>query len=227
MLEGQIPQNLENSKFSRKQTNKKKNKEEKKHNEKTEKSIGKGSKKMEGRVDFDDKLSPNEYTAIYGGNLKRSEDQTRFSFFNLDENRQLLVPEKKKVYLRNLTRFQLEMSYFRISRINLSRGSRFNPIGFYNRKYFHAKLFVQFFLFKTTILETQLYNVYSENISVFFFFFQHPKILFNRRLHCFENLSRVSGGIRCSLSNRPQEDESEERREIELLPRGFDQTYAG
>lgn len=132
VLEGQIPQNLENSKFSRKQTNKKKNKEEKKHNEKTEKSIGKGSKKMEGRVDFDDKLSPNEYTAIYGGNLKRSEDQTRFSFFNLDENRQLLVPEKKKVYLRNLTRFQLETSYFRISRINLSRGFRFNPIGFYN-----------------------------------------------------------------------------------------------
>lgn len=111
VLEGEIPQNLENSNFSRKQTKKKKNKEEK-HNEKNEKSIGKGSKKMEGREDFGDKLSPNEYTAIYGGNLKRSEDQTRFSFFNLDENRQLLVPERKKVYLRNLTRFQLEMSYF-------------------------------------------------------------------------------------------------------------------
>lgn len=42
-------------------------------------------------------------------------------------------------------------------------------------QYFHAKLLVQFFLFKTTILETQLYNVYSENISIFFFFFNIQK----------------------------------------------------
>lgn len=97
---------MENSKSLRKQTKKKKNNEknnEKKNNEKKEKSIGKASKKMEGRVDFDDKLLPNEYLAIYGGNLKRSEDQTRFSFLHLDENRQLLVPERKKVYLRDLT----------------------------------------------------------------------------------------------------------------------------
>lgn len=106
MLEGEIPRDMENSKSLRKQTKKKKNNEknnEKKNNEKKEKSIGKASKKMEGRVDFDDKLLPNEYLAIYGGNLKRSEDQTRFSFLHLDENRQLLVPERKKVYLRDLT----------------------------------------------------------------------------------------------------------------------------
>lgn len=127
---------------------------------------------MEGRVDFDDKLSPNEYTAIYGGNLKRSEDQTRFSFFNLDENRQLLVPEKKKVYLRNLTRFQLEMSYFRISRINLSRGSRFNPIGFYN-------IFTQNYLSNFSYLKPQFQKrnctMFILKIFLSFFFFNIQK----------------------------------------------------
>lgn len=106
VLEGEILQNLENSKSLRKQMKKKKNNE--KNNEKKEKSIGKSSKKMEGRVDLDDKLLPNEHLAIYGGNLKRSEDQ-RFSFLNLDENRQLFLPEKKKVYLKNLTCFRLEI----------------------------------------------------------------------------------------------------------------------
>ncbi|XP_031364175.1 uncharacterized protein LOC102681621 [Apis dorsata] len=120
VLEGEILHNMENSKSFRKQTKNKKNNEKsnEKNNEKKERSIGKSSKKMEGRVDFDDKLLPNEHLAIYGGNLKRS-DQIRFSFLNLDENRQLLVPEKKKVYLRNLTCFRLEISYFRISRISI------------------------------------------------------------------------------------------------------------
>lgn len=56
-------------------------------------------------------------------------------------------------------------------------------------------------------------------LEIFLFFF------FDK--HCFENLFRVSGGIRRSISNRSEEDESEERWEIELLPRGFDQTYVG
>lgn len=51
-----------------------------------------------------------------------------------------------------------------------------------------------------------------------FFFFQSTSIASKI---CF------SGGIRRSISNRSEEDESEERREIELLPRGFDQTYVG
>ncbi|XP_061940558.1 uncharacterized protein LOC133667264 [Apis cerana] len=111
VLEGEILQNLENSKSLRKQMKKKKNNE--KNNEKKEKSIGKSSKKMEGKVDLDDKLLPNEHLAIYGGNLKRSEDQ-RFSFLNLDENRQLLLPEKKKVEFG--VQFQIDLKKTKVKK---------------------------------------------------------------------------------------------------------------
>lgn len=159
---------MENSKSFRKQTKNKKNNEKsnEKNNEKKERSIGKSSKKMEGRVDFDDKLLPNEHLAIYGGNLKRS-DQIRFSFLNLDENRQLLVPEKKKVYLRNLTCFRLEISYFRISRISFNQN-----IWILQLQIFSRKIICPIRLFKTKIFK---FNCITEMfiLKIFLFFFQH------------------------------------------------------
>lgn len=179
---------------------------------------------MEGRVDFDDKLLPNEHLAIYGGNLKRS-DQIRFSFLNLDENRQLLVPEKKKVYLRNFTCFRLEISYFRISRISI-QSDRILQLQIFSRK-----IICPIRLFKTKIFKFNcITEMFILKIFLFFFstsLFKNLKIPFLIDQHCLENLFHVSGGIRCSISNRSQEDESEERREIELLPCGFDQTYVG
>ncbi|XP_053997929.1 uncharacterized protein LOC128886790 [Hylaeus anthracinus] len=45
---------------------------------------------------FSDVLRRDEELAIFGGKLERSADRC-FSFLNLDENMQLLVPERKKV----------------------------------------------------------------------------------------------------------------------------------
>ncbi|XP_033176899.1 uncharacterized protein LOC100741409 [Bombus impatiens] len=58
---------------------------------------GKAESGKSAKAEFDDNLLPNEELAIFGGNLKRSEDRSGFSFWNVDENMQLLVPERKTV----------------------------------------------------------------------------------------------------------------------------------
>lgn len=64
---------------------------------KKRKSDTDSSKKSQIKAEFDDNLRPNEKLAIFNGNLQRSADHKSFSFWNLDESMQLLVPEKKKV----------------------------------------------------------------------------------------------------------------------------------
>ncbi|XP_043510289.1 uncharacterized protein LOC122528822 [Frieseomelitta varia] len=49
------------------------------------------------KAEFDDNLQPNEELAIFGGNLRRFENRGKFSFWNIDENMQLLVPERKTI----------------------------------------------------------------------------------------------------------------------------------
>lgn len=58
---------------------------------------GKAESGKSAKAEFDDNLLPNEELAIFGGNLKRSEDRSSFSFWNVDENMQLLVLERKTV----------------------------------------------------------------------------------------------------------------------------------
>ncbi|CAL7945540.1 unnamed protein product [Xylocopa violacea] len=58
---------------------------------------GDSSRKSSKAIEFDDNLRPAEELAIFGGNLKPSQDRSCFSFWNLDENMQLVIPEKKKV----------------------------------------------------------------------------------------------------------------------------------
>ncbi|CAK9817266.1 hypothetical protein ANTQUA_LOCUS9308 [Anthophora quadrimaculata] len=70
---------------------------EKQVKKKKEKSIGESEGKSAKKVEFSDNLRPNEELAIFGGNLQRSANPDCFSFTNLDENMQLLVPERKKV----------------------------------------------------------------------------------------------------------------------------------
>ncbi|KOC68527.1 hypothetical protein WH47_06318 [Habropoda laboriosa] len=65
---------------------------------KKERSEGESGGKSGRKVEYSDTLRPNEELAIFGGVLRRSMDRSRFSFSNLDENMQLLVPERKKVF---------------------------------------------------------------------------------------------------------------------------------
>ncbi|CAK9833504.1 hypothetical protein ANTRET_LOCUS10174 [Anthophora retusa] len=70
---------------------------EKQVKKKKDKSVGESEGKSAKKVEFSDNLRPNEELAIFGGNLQRSVNPDCFSFTNLDENMQLLVPERKKV----------------------------------------------------------------------------------------------------------------------------------
>ncbi|KOX79667.1 hypothetical protein WN51_02933 [Melipona quadrifasciata] len=58
---------------------------------------GKGENGRATKAEFDDNLRPDEELAIFGGNLRRSEERDKFSFWNIDENMQLLVPERKTI----------------------------------------------------------------------------------------------------------------------------------
>lgn len=92
-LEGEIPRVQEESR-QRSEKKKRKGKAD---------SSGKSGKKAE----LDDHLRSNEELAIFGGNLERSMDRSCFSFRNLDESMQLLVPEGKKV-LKISTSFRVK-----------------------------------------------------------------------------------------------------------------------
>ncbi|OAD54972.1 hypothetical protein WN48_05852 [Eufriesea mexicana] len=82
-LEGEIPRVQEES-WQRPDKKKRKGKAE-------------SNGKSRGKPEFDDHLRSNEELAIFGGNLERSMDRSLFSFQNLDESKQLLVPQGRKM----------------------------------------------------------------------------------------------------------------------------------
>lgn len=135
--------------------------------------------------------------------------------------------QKKRRYIWEILRV-FDWKYL----ISEYRGFRFNQnIWILQLQIFSRKIICPIRLFKTKIFKFNcITEMFILKIFLFFFstsLFKNLKIPFLIDQHCLENLFRVSGGIRCSISNRSQEDESEERREIELLPCGFDQTYVG
>ncbi|KZC08653.1 hypothetical protein WN55_11238, partial [Dufourea novaeangliae] len=68
-----------------------------KEKKKKGKSDGKSGEISARKVKFDQVLRQHEESAIFGGGLERCLDRDCFSFWNLDENMQLLVSERKKM----------------------------------------------------------------------------------------------------------------------------------
>lgn len=99
---------------------------------------GKAENGRATKAEFDDNLRPNEELAIFGGNLRRSEERGKFSFWTVDENMQLLVPERKTVFF-SVTKTSYDFNWkFLLFTFSIKHSA---PVGVLHRRLSHVGKF--------------------------------------------------------------------------------------
>ena len=123
---------------------------------------GKAESEQVTKAEFDDNLRPNEELAIFGGNLRRFEERGKFSFWNIDENMQLLVPERKTVCF-NVTETACNFNWkFLLFMFSIKH---FPPVGV-----LHTLVLLKIYMDTTSIWQIRFFDQETWHFLIIFIF---------------------------------------------------------